>query len=107
MKTGTIDLSNTQTIPAEGFFKPIGSKFSVGLISADLGAASLGFTLKGQVLSGGSVGFATMQENDTDIAETLTSGVAYVKTFEVDDRLDFKLEFTAGTTGTVVYEIIE
>lgn len=106
MKTGSIDLSSTLVIPKEGYFKPNGRFISVAIKSTDLGAASLGFTLKGRI-DGGTLGFGTMQENGADIAETLASGVTVVRTFEVDDRLQFNLTFDSGTTGNVSYEIFE
>lgn len=103
MKTGSVDLSESVYIPKEGYFKPNGKFVDVELFSADLSEASIEVELEGSL----SVErWDTLQESGTDISETLTSGVALVRTFEASS--DLHLRFKCGTaTGTVEYTIFE
>ncbi len=103
MKTGSINLASSLIIPKEGKFKPNGNKFSFELFSSDLGAASITVTLKG-TLSG--TRFGTLANESGDITETLTSGVALVRTFDADPEMELRLDCGTGT-GTVNYVITE
>lgn len=103
MRTGSIDLSESVYIPGEGSLKPNGKLVSLELFSDDLSESSIEVELQGS-LSGNRWG--TLQEAGSDISETLTSGVALCRTFEVDP--DINIRFKCGTaTGTVEYVIIE
>ena len=103
MRTGSIDLSETVYIPVEGSLKPNGKFVSVELFSGDLGESSIEVELQAS-LSGNR--WDTLQESGSDISETLTSGVALCRTFEVDP--DISIRFKCGTaTGTVEYVIFE
>lgn len=103
MKTGTVDLAESVIIPEEGYFKCNGKVTSVQLFSADLSEASIAVELQGS-LDGER--WDTLQESGSDISETLASGVALVRSFEVDN--DLLLRFSCGSaTGTVEYLIVE
>lgn len=103
MKTGSVDLSESVIIPEEGYFKANGKFADVELFCADLSESSIDVELEG-TLSGDHWG--VLQESGTDISETLTSGVAMVRTFEVSTEM--QLRFKCGTaTGTVEYTIFE
>ena len=103
MKTGSIDLSESVYFPKEGSFNPNGNVVSIELFSADLSESSIEVEIQGSLSKSR---WDTLQEAGVDISETLTSGVALCRSFEVDPLINIR--FKCGTaTGNLEYIIFE
>lgn len=101
-KTGSINVATDLIIPEEGFASVVSKFQSIILNSSDLSAETT-FALE----VGDETSWDVAQVSGTDITDTLVSGVAKIKTFEIDPNLFWRIKFTAGSTGTVTYKVFE
>lgn len=95
---GTIDLSEVREI---GFISRQKGSFTVELFSANLSGDTV-FTLQHSVTGDH---FDVAQDAGEDISETLVDDTAFVKSYEVDPAVHFKIVFEGLTTGDVDYSI--
>lgn len=96
--TGTLDLSEGREIEFVSRQKGI---FTIELFSDDLSEATT-FTLQHSV---GGTNFDTAQDAGSDISESLAADTAFVRSYEVDAGITFKIVFAGETTGEVAYQI--
>ena len=95
---GTLNLSESREIAFVSRQKGV---FTIELFCADLSGDTT-FTLQHSV---GGTNFDTAQDNGTDISETLSDDTAFVRSYECDTALSFKIVFAGSTTGSVSYAI--
>ena len=98
----TIDLSSTQVIPKEGYFKPRGKYTTIQLFSSDLGSETLAFAPEASLTPELESSWDVMQESGSDVSIDLASGVSCVRTFQSDHDIFMRYKFTTGT-GVVTY----
>jgi hypothetical protein len=103
MKTGSIDLAAALIIPTEGYAGGSASVITAQMKSTDL-SANTEYSLE---VSGDTVDWDIAEFNGDDITETLVSGVAKVRSFEVDPKIYWRISFASGATGTVAYKLFE
>ena len=96
--TGTLDLSKGREIE---FISRQKGVFTIELFCADLSGDTT-WTLQYSV---SGTNFDTAQDNGTDISETLSNDTAFVRSYECDTALIWKIVFAGETTGSVSYAI--
>lgn len=100
--TSSISLASSRYIPSSSGVKMNRKRIGVQLTSADLSAVTT-FTPE---ISLDGTSWDVAVENGEDISHTVIVNVPFIKVYEMDKDVYFRLNMAGVTTGTITYKLL-